>query len=1840
MSTTGAFLAQLRAKGIKVTLEGDQLRVRAPKGALTEDLAVQLREAKPEILAFLAKARDLAGARHTGIEPAPRDAPMPLSFAQQRLWFLTRLASENAAYNLLSAVRFEGPLRVDVLERSIEAIIGRHEILRTRFVQQADAPVQQIEESPLEVLAKRDLSALEHAAREDMLAALIRDEAARPFDLETGPMVRLTLVRLAAESHALVMVMHHIVSDAWSMGIMVRELGALYDAEIRGADAALAPLPIQYADFAVWQRAHLGEARLEAQRAYWISRLRGVPDLLDLPTDKPRPAVQRFNGALVPFTLPGTVRTALETLAKDRGATLFEVLLTLFEILLARYSNSTDIVVGTPSANRTRREIEPLIGFFVNTLVLRTEHAGAMSFSELLARVHETVVGALEHQDLPFDQVVEAVSPKRSRGYNPLFQVMFSLQNTNTETLSLPELTVEPIEVSSETTLFDLNMSLWVEGDGLAGSVSYREDLFEVETVHRLIDHYALVAERIAASPETPLPEITLLTRSERKTVLEAFNDTRTDLPYNRCLHDPVIDQAVKTPEAAALIFDGEEAPITYAALIEKVDHLAARLVVRGVGPEVMVALVMERSAEMVIALLAVLRAGGVYVPVDPDYPVDRLTYILDDTDAALVLTQPHLTDRVPESRTRLSVTPAMLDSPGPRAVALPEIDPEATAYVIYTSGSTGRPNGVVNRHIGVVNRLLWIDRVCMLGPDDRVLQKTPFTFDVSLWEFLWPLSRGAGLVMARPGRHGDPAYLAETVADHGITTLHFVPSMLGAFLNALPERADFSSLVRVFCSGEALTPQLRDRFAEIFDLPLINLYGPTEASIEVTYWCCDREAPRPTVPIGRPIANTRTHIVDRNLQPLPVGIPGELLIGGVCLTRGYLGRPGLTARRFIPDPFGSEQGERLYRSGDLVRYAPGGIIEYMGRIDRQVKVRGFRIEPSEIESRLAEAGAARSVVIARDDRLVAYVVPSADLGDDPAGTLKDALRESLPEYMVPSRFVFLETLPVTPGGKLDTRALPDPEPGDVDRVHTPPSTATEETLAGIWREVLRLERVGRDDNFFDCGGHSLLAVQVVARVREAFDVEVPLAEVFDAQTLARAAERIDRLVEANPGLRLPAIEPIPRDGDMPLSFGQRQLWVFDKMAGPNDAYNVIVALRMDGVVRVPVLERAISATIARHEVLRTAFPARNGRPVQEIHDDLPFALAVVDLSGSIGNREAAARALGLEASGHRFDLGRLPLFRLHLVRLAPGEHLFLLNIHHIIADGWSIGVMVGELAAHYRAFSENEPVALPPLSVQYADFAAWQQGRLRGETLSRMAAFWRTYLEGAPALLELPLDFPRPGVQAYHGEEVPVQLDRITTDALATLCRGTDATLFMAVLAGYATLLGRYSGQRDVVIGTALANRSQMVLEPLIGFFVNTLALRTRFEDNPDFATLLARTRASMHEAYAHQDMPFEKLLEDLGMERNASHSPIFQVMLTWQNVSVDVTSLPELTISGLDSDFATAKHDLHLVLAETEAGIEGSLIFNRDLFARATVARMARHLEALFATVARDAAMRVLDVPLMDTPEREALLLTWNETTPIALPAETVSEMIAARAMAEPEAVALVTPDGAISYEAMNRRANRVADYLSALGLEPDSIVGVCMPRGPELISALLGIWKAGAAYLPIDPDLPPERISWMFQDSGLAALISHVETTDVLPGFELSFLDLLELGGEDDPLADASEDEPSTVLHGDQTAYVIYTSGTTGEPKGVVVHHRGLARYIAWAVEAYEVEAGRGAALHGVIGFDATVTSLWAPLCRGRAVVLVPNGEELIGLADAVVDPEAHSFLKLTPSHLSLL
>ncbi|WP_425736022.1 amino acid adenylation domain-containing protein, partial [Micromonospora sp. DT68] len=1789
---------------------------------MPRDLREQVAPSRAELQRRLAEKRAererLTQARL--ILPVPRDGSLPCTFQQEGAWFIQQLDPLSSAYHIPFALKLHGDLDVPALERAWHALVVRHEALRTRFVDEGGVPRQVVDPPPV----NRPLPVVELTA--DEIEKWAADEIHRPMDLANGPLLRTSLARVSPREHVLVFVVNHIVCDGWSMRVLAGELSMLYTAETGGPEARLPELPIQPADHAAWQRRWLDGDRLDRQRDYWRTRL-GDLATVDLPTDRLRPAEPRGTGASQSRNLPSELADAARAYARANGVSLLALMQATLLTVLHRYTGQSDLPVGSDFSGRNRADLEPLVGFFVNSMVLRTSLEGDPGFAELVRRCHATVLEATNHQDIPFSLVVDTLQPERVAGRNPLFQVTVTLQPAGAavDVPTLGDITTELLDTTGEHSRFDLNV-LVVDGPGsaLEFSVLYATELFDADRIDRFASHFTTALAHGLREPHQPVSRIEHLSDGERHQLLHAWNDTVVDYPAEP-LHRLVEAAADATPDAVAVV-DHDGTPYTYRQLDSAANQLAHRLRRVGVGPDTRVGVCLRRGADLVTALLATWKAGGAYVPLEPDLPPQRLAFMLDDAAPAVVVTDAAHASSFPTVIALDIERPALAGEPATAPDGGGELDDPA--YLLYTSGSTGTPKAVQVPHRGVHNRIAWMQDAYRLQADDRVLQKTPYGFDVSVWEFFWPLVTGATLVLAKPGGHGDPRYLHELINRAGVTTLHFVPTMLNSFLDAVGS-APLPSVRRVLSSGEALPADTVRRFMTTWPhVEVHNLYGPTEASIDVTAWRCTPDAE--TVPIGRPIANTRTYVLDDLLRPAPVGVAGQLFLAGVGLAHGYHHQPALTAQRFLPDPYGPS-GQRMYATGDLARWRADGVLEYLGRQDGQVKIGGQRIELGEIETVLAQHPGIRQCAVAVRDasRLVAYVVGDADLGE-----LRAYVAERLPAYMTPTGWVALAELPVTHSGKLDTARLPEPEHAAPATVG--PRTGTERWLADTWRDLLGVEQVGVDDDFFALGANSLHATQLTVRIRDHLNIELAPRHLFTSSSLEQLATRLDK-AETTSDVVLHQLDrtaattgstpilPVPRDGTLVCTRQQEGLWFEHQLDPASAVYHIPAALRLHGALDHTALNRALHTLITRHEALRTRFVEHDGLPHQVI-DPPPadLALPTVDIPADTIDTWID------EQINRPFDLAAGPVFRTALGRLAPDDHVLVLVAHHIVADGWSVGILTTELTRLYAAETGITTQAqLPDLPVQPADHAAWQRARLNDDELTRKIDNWRTSLADLPTI-EFPTDRPRPAHPTGAGARVDRPLPHDLATAAKRYARDNHVSFLAIHQAALLTVLHRYTGQTDLPIGSIFSGRTHTTIESLVGYFANTVVLRTRLDGNPTFADLIARCHDTVLEATTLQDIPFSLIVDTLQPERIPGRNPLFQICLTLQPAGMagaqagEELKLGAVAVEPIDIAGDYARFDLSFDVTEhADGGLYVSVEYSTELFDADRIERLIDHFTAALADgIADPGTVGAHDIELMSPEERRQVLQEWSSPRlPVTARGAQRSSGLLHHVLAgsDPDAVAIRvcgSTTGQLTYRELDQRSNQLAHALAEAGVRPGEVVALLLDRGLDLLVAQLAVLKAGAAWMPMDPQHPSARLAFQVDDTKAALVLTRRDLAELAPAHPPHWcLDDPQRGAA---IAARPDTPPNIEVRPDDVAYLIYTSGSTGTPKGVLVSHRSAFGYCENAVALFAITPADRVPLVANPAFDMTVFESFATLLGGGTVVGAP--------LDVISDPDA--------------
>ncbi len=2139
------------------------------------------------------------------ISKRPDDVGYPLSFQQKRLWFMHQLDSKSSFYNMPITVQIEGNINWPAIEFALNEIIRRHEVLRSIFPMYKGEPHQKILDSLILNIKREKIIFTDKYSIEKN----IRREISTPFDLSTGPLIRVRVFELNEKNYILVLTLHHIVADGWSVGVFIEEFSTLYSAFNQGMKAKILPeLKIQYADYAYWQNQWLQSEQKNKQLAYWKNQLANAPSVLNLPYDYPRPVAQTYNGAHLAFSISHSVTASLRELSKTEEATLYMILLAAFQVLLFRYSNQYDLNIGTAIANRERPEISKLIGFFINTIVISGYISANLSFKQYLQKVKQTALDAFDNQELPFELLLEELHIERNASYSPLFQVLFVLQNMPQGQLQLPDVKLSILHTQIGSVKYDLTLTMEESGDSLNGLLGYNTDLFKPETTQRMVNHFKYILREIAFNPDLKIEDIPLMDENEKKLLID-LHQTKQEYDHSQIIHQLFEKQVKKTPNAVAIIQPKAD-PLnrradqwTYNALNKSANRIAHFLISRGVQNENKIGICMDRSPQMIAAMLAILKAGCAYVPIDPSYPQERIDFIVKDANVNIILTQSSLLEKFKQ----LAIPTIMIDESEIVFEEFSSSNPDILitahqlAYVIYTSGSTGIPKGVEVEHRQLVNYIHAAAQKFALSAADKVLQFASISFDAAAEEIYPTLSRGAGLVLRNEAMISSSTTFLNSIKKFGITILDLPTAYWHQLAEAvLDQNLSLPEKLRlVIIGGERALPERVRGWQHKFAgrMRLLNTYGPTETTVVATWWEAP-EAPADVflfpgeVPIGRAIPNGKVYVLDSRLRPLPVGVPGELFIGGNGVARGYLNRPDLTAEKFVANPF--IEGERLYRSGDLVRWLADGNLEYLGRIDQQVKIRGFRIELGEIESALQKHPAvAQAVLQAREDspgdrRLAAYYTCKPGKGVQQS-ELRTFLKAELPEYMLPSYFVQLDDIPLTTSGKINYRALPAPEHdrSSLEQVYEAPRNELENLLVEILQDVLGLERIGIRDNFFELGGDSLKAAVFINRLQQALDEILYVVVLFDHQTIGDLADylidtypqsvlrfvktrfpqpgiesRITTLLQhkteinqgkinemkrllgrytgdeaqesaflqsitkknkravfivsaprsgstllrvmlaGNPRLfsppelallnfrtlkerykrfagrdvgwmeglyravmeihqcdfetskkivaeyeekeyttaafygvlqkwldgrmivdktttyatdvrilqraeavfeepfyihlvRHPAamiqsyldsnldqvfgadlpftvrekaemfwlinnqnvqdffekvpeqrryflryedlvqnpqqamrdlchkleidfdpemlnpyggdkmrdgvheqskmvgdprfnshktidpnlafkwqtlpegdrlssfstelaislgytlaekdrterkivLKPLDRSRPLPLSFAQQRLWFLDQLEPGQANYNIPASIRIHGQAEVAALIRAIRLLAERHEALRTIFVSEDGKAKQVIVNDLVIPVEKIRLNDT-AEPERMKKALQIIRAEARspFDLSKGPLIRVKLIELAEDDHILMMNMHHIISDGWSVGIIIRDLIELYRSQIENRPPLLPELALQYADYAVWQRQRLSGSRLQEELCFWEEQIKDAPELIELPYDRPRPPVQTFNGRRLSFRLSAQLSRSLLDLAKELESTPFMILMAAFQLLLHRYSGQETVLVGTPVANRSRREIENVVGFFVNTLVLRADFRDDPTFAAFLEQVKQHSSAAFAHQELPFEKIVDSLKIERNLSHNPVFQVMFAYQPPLLEKMDISELRFEPVDLDAGIAKFDLTVSMAEHDGRLSGVWEFNTDLWYTSTIERMMGHFENLLQGLVRNPTRPVSRYTLLNVDEQKQIIEDFNAVPPVDYPHNVLlHELFERQVERTPDNIALVYKGQTMTYRELNEKANQLAHYLLKKGVKAEQLVGISLDRSFDLLITMYGILKTGAAYVPLDPSYPPDRLSYMIEDSGLKVIVTQQRFTDIFIDLPVKTVTIDEHWPH---IAAESRENPALKLSSQNLCYVIYTSGSTGWPKGVQVQHNTVIILAYNYIHRFKLNENKRLIQYFSYSFDGSVGDFFMGFFAGASLYLVDKKEALpdSGLIDLLRDAKITTAI-LPPSLLSVL
>ena len=1831
------FLSDLRTLGILLSADGERLICNAPKGVVTPEIRQGLADRKPEILAFLRESTSpVASSDKSGAL-----VDLPLSRSQRRLWFLAQLHPESPAYNVVSALRITGKLSREALESSLRVLLERHETLRMSFYEENGKPIARITDGAAWNNVFVDLSRLPNEVAEKEAKRIAHEEARKLFSLEQAPLFRSTLFRLAESRHLLVLIVHHIVADGWSLGILARELGALYSAFALQQQPTLPQIAFQYRDYVQWE-GNEGEKAAAKHLPYWLDRLGGSLPILEL-GNRRRPSTQTFDGKRIPMWIEPLLAGKVRDLCRTSGVTPYMLLLAAFKVLLMRYTGIEDVLVGSGTSNRHSQEIAPLVGFFVDTLVMRTDLSGNPSFADLLLRVRETAASAFAHQQMPFDLLVEKLQPERGISHSPIVQVIFTFQNLPNEPLVLPGLTVELERIDPGIARADLSIEVWPEGESFRCDFEYSADIFDEDIIHAMQSHFHNILQAVTAEPSIRIKSIPLLSGSERRRLLVDWNETGREYPRT-AVHEVFEEYVQAAPYAIATRSASGE--LTYRELNRVANAIANYLLALPLPAHSFIAVCAPGSPLGIAAFLGILKAGHAYLPIDADEPLERLKSALFFAGSTVLMTTHDQLERVAGIDVSHLIPLEQFLASGTDESPAIVVEAGDPAYLMFTSGSTGKPKGVVIPHRGIV-RLVKNNNYVQYGNGEVFLQVSPLTFDASTFDIWGALLNGGSLVLLPPGRR-DPEDICSAIRTHGVTTVMLTAAL---FHFVIEEHLDaLSPLRQLLGAGDVLSPShVEQLLRRLPHLHLVNAYGPTENSVLT---CCHTmqagSLDGGAIPIGRPIANTRVFILDEFQEPVPSGVVGELYAAGDGLALGYLNAPDLTAEKFVPLHF-SEVGTVLaYRTGDMARYRSDGVIEFLGRRDKQIKLRGYRIEPGEVEQALLSLPSVRAAIVSAracsdgDKRLVAYIA-LADGACFDGQALRAALQKMLPSYEIPGSFVVISEVPRTTNGKIDYAVL-DSLPLDfaTDRFNfRPPSTELEKTVAAIFSELLKLQPISAEEDFFALGGHSLLVKQLISRISTSCGVKLPVATVFQNATVASLSREVEALIAASNSV--PATSRVVHEH--PLSRSQRRLWFLNQLDPDNAVYNIAFALSIDGSLRRDVLERSLKALVERHESIRTRFLEREGVPYCTVADARDWQLEFVDLSFlPHGEQQDEVLRFAREAARKPFFLDRGPLFRAIMLRKSADQNVLVLVMHHIISDGWSIGVLIQEVGSIYQALATGGEFPLKPLQFQFRDYVNWEQ---RESELSYAAdlQYWREQLGGELPLLELPSDHVRPSLQSFNGRRVTTFIPESLADQLHKFARKQNATFFMVLLAAFKVLLLQYSGQEDILVGTPVAGRLKGEFESLIGFFVNNLVLRTSLDGNPSFTELVLRVRKTSLEAFEHQSVPFDQLVEVLQPERNLDRSPVFQVMFTLQNAPLPRLGLDGLEIKPLEFQSLHARYDLAVDIIQFEGKHHCQFEFNTDIFEEGTIQQMQGQYLRLLETVAFAPETPIRALPLLSKAERGLIIEEWNRTEMPTPPYATVPAWFHAQALESPDAPALRMGQRVLTYAELDAQSTMLARILRAQGVVRETVVGVFLRRSPEMVVALIAILKAGAAYLPLDPLLPALRIEFLLSDARVQLILTQMDLRDTLPESTASLLLIDQIDQSDQagqfnnvPVMDLfAIDGPGP----EDLAYLIYTSGSTGNPKGTEIPHRALVNLLASMLREPGLSSSDTLVAITTLSFDIAGLEIFGPLVCGATLVIASTDQALDpeALANLLEESEA-TVMQATPSTWRML
>ena len=1742
----------------------------------------------------------------------------PLSPMQEGMMFHSLYAPESGVYVEQIVLTLLGKLQPEIFQQAWQKVVNRHSALRTLFVWEK-------RKQPLQIVLKEvqipwhclDWQKIPAQEQQQKLEELLQTQKKQGFQLNQAPLMQCTLIKMGEQLYKFIWSHHHILIDGWCLPIIFSEVWSFYEAECEGKICNL-PTPKPYKNYISW----LQNQDLSRAEIFWRQNLSGFQAPTPLMVDKPE---RNKSSELTSFqeqelTLSLETTKALQSLAKQYQVTLSTVIQGMWAVLLSKYTGDTDVLFGVTVAGRPASlpRVETMIGLFINTLPLRVNVEVEDSIWIWLQSLQQK---SIEIQEYSYTPLVEIQKLSEVEGGVSLFDSILVFENypLNTSVLQLSSsLKIQGLESFGENN-YPLTLTT-MPGENLEINIAYNTDRFDTDTIARMRGHFQTLLEGIVAHPEWPIAQLPMLKKAERHQLLVEWNDTQLDYPGDYCIHQLFEEQVVRTPEAVAVVY--EEQQLTYQELNQKANQLAHYLQKLGLEAETIVAIYLEKSLEMMVAVLGILKAGGAYLPIDSNYPSQRIASMLEDAKVSVLVTQESLLSSLPENECQIiswQRDEQLITNMSPQN-PVAKINSHNLAYVIYTSGSTGKSKGVEISHQNVVNTYYSYEKYYELKTRFRKhLQMANFAFDVFTGDWIRSLCSGGTLVLCPLEYLLESEKLYSLLYSKKIDGGEFVPAVIRNLMEYLENNQKTLDFMKIIIVSS--DKWYRKEYNHLKSLTgpetrVLNAYGVTEVAIDSSYFeSTELEIVEENIlPIGRPFDNIQMYILDKHEQLLPVGVSGELCLAGAGVARGYLNRPELTAAKFVNNPFGEG---KIYKTGDLARYLPDGQVELIGRIDNQVKIRGFRIELGEIEANLNEHPLITEsvVIVAKNDQenqyLVAYMITHLQQSIE-TREIKEFLQQRLPAYMIPTAFILVEEFALTANGKIDRKALPKPDlTANITDEFIAPRNEIEQKLALIWQEVLGMEKVGIEDNFFALGGHSLLATQVVSRIRNTFSVELPLRDLFEYPTIREISLRLERIRQNQDEslTQIAPLKPVSKDRLQPLSFAQERLWFFDQLEGPSPIYNICYALKIEGNLNIEILKKSFQELIARQESLRTYFVEKEGKPFAKVEKFWQLEIPIIDLSNLSPTAKLKQLQNLRETEGTKsFNLSQIPLLKVTLVKYTRESYILLLTIHHIIADDWSLEVLRNDLWTMYEAIRQEKKNPLPPLTIQYSDFAVWQRQWLTGKTLDHQLNYWQQQLNNIPPLLDLPTDYPRPAKQTYQGRFYYFHVPQALEKQIDKLNEKLGTTLFMFLLSSLGILLSRYSNQEDIVIGTPIANRRRKELESLMGFFVNSLPLRLHLSENLNFVQLLTQVKQTTLDAYEHQDIPFEKLVQELQPERSLSYNPLFQVMLVLNNTPKNQWQIPDLDISLYrpdDNQLQRVKFDLVLYLEEKEDSLEALWEYNTHLFSRETIARLTDNFLVLLEGIIQQPTTPIKNLPILSASEKEKILRDWNNTQTNYPQDKCIHQLFEAQVEKTPEAVAVVFGEQKLTYQELNEQANQLGHYLQQLGVKPETLVGICVERSLEMVIGLLGILKAGGAYVPIDSNYPQERFQWMLEDSQIDIIITTQSLVSKLPKNQAQLV-LLDTNKED--IQRLNLHNLPSIMRSSNLAYVMYTSGSTGKPKGVSIIHKGVVRlvkntnYIDFSSEDVFLQLS-------TISFDASTFEIWGCLLNGGKLIMMP-------------------------------